>query len=173
MSEPASQADLNAAADLIEQYWSGADASMMKLARSIRAGHSQGVFPRAFAEHRLKAEADLRAEYAGLEAERDALQEELRKARLPQWFYYGDDCSGDRCRDSIYECIDEDFSWDNESKGDHVLQISGARPVPDIWVALHFYTDAEKYARDSDDQYAFTEHESEQAARAALSGDSA
>ena len=40
----------DAAADLIETYWSGADASMIKLAKSYRNGsHTQGVFPRAFA----------------------------------------------------------------------------------------------------------------------------
>lgn len=49
------QVDRTAAADLIEAYWSGADASMMKLAASYRAGHSQGVFVRAFATHREAA----------------------------------------------------------------------------------------------------------------------
>lgn len=49
------QADRDAAADLIETYWPGADATMMKLATSYRAGHSQGVFVRAFARHRLAA----------------------------------------------------------------------------------------------------------------------
>lgn len=46
------QADRDAAAALIEEYWSGADDSMMKLARSYREGHSQGTFVRAFARHR-------------------------------------------------------------------------------------------------------------------------
>lgn len=49
------QQDCEAAAALIEAYWSGADAAMMKLAASYRAGHSQGVFVRAFAAHRLAA----------------------------------------------------------------------------------------------------------------------
>jgi hypothetical protein len=52
------QADLNAAADLIEQYWSGADESMMRLAKDTRNGHRQGAFPRAFARHRLATQAD-------------------------------------------------------------------------------------------------------------------
>lgn len=49
------QADRDAAADLIEAYWHDSDAGMMKLARSYREGHSQGVFVRAFARHRIAA----------------------------------------------------------------------------------------------------------------------
>jgi hypothetical protein len=51
------QVDRDAAADLIERYWSGANASMMKLAASYRAGHSHGAFVRAFEAHRIAAEA--------------------------------------------------------------------------------------------------------------------
>jgi len=54
------QADREAAAALIETYWSGSDASMLKLAASYRAGHSQGVWARAFARHRTTAEAGKR-----------------------------------------------------------------------------------------------------------------
>jgi hypothetical protein len=57
------QEDREAAADLIETYWSGADASMLKLAQSYRAGHSQGVFARAFARHRLASLAK-RSDYS-------------------------------------------------------------------------------------------------------------
>ena len=103
-----------------------------------------------------------------LQAENARLREELKEAKNPHWFYYGDDCSYERCRFSVYECIDEDFLWDNSAEGDHVLCISGARPVPDIWVALRFFTEEEKNARDSDDDYAFTEHATEEEARAAL-----
>lgn len=110
----------------------------------------------------------LTARIAQLEAERDAARDALKIANEPHWFYYGDDCSSDRCRDSIYECIDEDFEWDNRPEGDHVLLISGARPVPDIWVALHYYTEAEKDARDSDDEYTFTEHKTKEEAEAAI-----
>lgn len=53
------QCDREAAARLIEAYWCGADASMMKLAQSYRAGHSQGAFVRAFARHRQAAEAEM------------------------------------------------------------------------------------------------------------------
>jgi len=109
------------------------------------------------------------ATIARLEAELAGAREALRAANEPCWFYYGDDCSSERCRGSIYECIDEDFEYENdEPKGDHVLLISGARPVPDIWVALHYYTEAEKDARDSDDEYTFTEHNSKEDAEAAL-----
>ncbi len=53
--------DCLAAAELIETYWSGADANMMKLARSYRASHSQGVFVRAMRDHRLASEQAERA----------------------------------------------------------------------------------------------------------------
>lgn len=53
------QADLDAAAELIEQYWSGSDANMMKLADSTRKGHRQGAFPRAFARHRQESTIEL------------------------------------------------------------------------------------------------------------------
>lgn len=62
------QEDLDAAADLIESYWSRADANMMRLAKDTRNGHRQGAFPRAFAKHRITAlvakEAELAAERA-------------------------------------------------------------------------------------------------------------
>lgn len=98
----------------------------------------------------------------------ERLREALKEAH---WFYLGDDCSSDQCRFGIDECISEDFEWDNPAKGDHVLQISGARPVPDMWVALHYFTDAEKDERDDDEPYDYTVHATEEEARAAL-GDS-
>jgi len=100
-----------------------------------------------------------------LTAEVARLREALKEAH---WFYLGDDCSSDQCRFGIDECISEDFEWDNPAKGDHVLQISGGRPVPDMWVALHYFTNAEKDARDDDEPYAYTVHATEEAARAAL-----
>ena len=53
-----SQRAREAAADLIDQYWSGSDDAMRKLAASIRAGHRHGAFVRAFA----RFEAEIRAE---------------------------------------------------------------------------------------------------------------
>ena len=62
-----------AAASLIEEYWSGSDAAMMKLARSYRDGHEQGAFVRAFA----RFEAAIRAD----QVERDAKVAESWKLR--------------------------------------------------------------------------------------------
>ena len=107
-----------------------------------------------------------------LEAENARLREALDKANEAYWFYYGDEYSSDQCRDCIDECIREDFEWDNEPKGTHVLQISGARPVPDMWVALRYFTGAEKDERQDDEPYAFTVHATEEEARQAL-GDKA
>lgn len=100
----------------------------------------------------------------------EALTAENERLREAHWFYLGDDCSSDQCRFGIDECISEDFEWDNPAKGDHVLQISGARPVPDMWVALHYFTDAEKDERDDDEPYSYTVHTTEAAARQALAG---
>jgi hypothetical protein len=94
--------------------------------------------------------------------------ERLRKLARPQWFYYGDDCSSDQCRDSVHECIDEDFLWGNNAEGSHVLEISTATNLPTIWALVRFFTEDEKNARDSDDDYEVTEFASEDEARAAL-----
>lgn len=114
------------------------------------------------------AAAVIAADRAGLVARIEELEGTLRKANEPQWFYLGDDCSSDQCRFCIDECISEDFEWDNHRNGDHVLHISGARPVPDMWVALHYFTDAEKDERQDDEPYAYTVHATEDEARAAL-----
>lgn len=103
-----------------------------------------------------------------LTAENEQLRDKLAKANEAHWFYFGDDCSSNQCRFSIDECIDEDFEWGNRAQGDHVFLVSGARPVPDVWVALHYYTNAEKDARGDDEQYTFTVHDSEEEARQAL-----
>jgi len=114
------------------------------------------------------AAAVIAADRAGLVARIEELEGTLRKANEPQWFYLGDDCSSDQCRSCIDECISEDFECDNHRNGDHVLHISGARPVPDMWVALHYFTDAEKDERQDDEPYAYTVHATEDEARAAL-----
>lgn len=108
------------------------------------------------------------ATIARLKAELDEAREALRKANSASWFYYGDNCESDRCRTDIGECISEDFEWDNKPEGDHVLLISGARPVPDMWVALHYYTEDEKDERDSDDEHTFTVHASKEEAELAI-----
>jgi len=100
-------------------------------------------------------------------AEIERLREALKDAH---WYYLGDDCSSDQCRFGIDECISEDFEWDNPPQGDHVLQISGARPVPDMWVALHYFSEEEKDERDDDEPYSYTVHATEDEALAALAG---
>jgi hypothetical protein len=103
-----------------------------------------------------------------LTAENERLREALARSNEAYWFYLGDDCG--TCRFGIDECISEDFEWDNPVKGDHVLQISGGKPVPDMWVALHYFTDAEKDERGYDDPYTYTVHATQEDATAALAG---
>ena len=103
------------------------------------------------------------------QAERIAeLEAEVARLREAHWFYYGDDCSGENCRFNINECISEDFEWDNRPEGDHVVLISGARPVPDMWLALHYYTEQEKDERGDDEPYTYTIHATAEEARQAL-----
>lgn len=125
--------------------------------------HSKGM-PAAATEAMLLMQDRIDAQAAEIER----LREALRLSNEAHWFYLGDDCSSDQCRFSIDECIDEDFEWDNRPQGNHVLQISGAKPVPDMWVALHYFTDAEKDERGEDNPYDYTVHATEEAARAAL-----
>lgn len=150
-------------------------ASMLRKYKGRNIGWPSDQFQHK--ESMAKASAILAAinPHARLEAARiEALTAENERLRAalqePHWFYLGDDCSSDQCRFGIDECISEDFEWDNPAKGDHVLQISGARPVPDMWIALHYFTDAEKDERDDDEPYAYTVHATEEAARAALAG---
>lgn len=107
-------------------------------------------------------------ERASMAAEIERLRADVARLREPHWFYLGDDCSSDQCRFGIDECIAEDFEWDNPPEGDHVLQITGARPVPDMWVALHYFTEEEMDQRDDDEPYTYTVHTTEEEARAAL-----
>lgn len=52
------QADRDAAAGLIDAYFSG-DSAMTALAQSYRGGYSHGAFPQAFARHRHEAQLPL------------------------------------------------------------------------------------------------------------------
>ena len=92
----------------------------------------------------------------------------LRKLCQPSWFYLAGDMSSDRCRFSPSEVIDEDWLWDNRGEGSAVVQIECATPCPDMWIAVRFFTNEEKDARDSDDDYELTEHATEAEARATL-----
>lgn len=111
------------------------------------------------------------AQNSELAAERDALKAELaelHKSTAPEWFYLAGDMSSDRCRFSPWEVIDEDWHWDNPKRGSAVVQIETAVRRPDIWCAIRFFTDEEKDARGSDDDYELTEHATEAEARATL-----
>ena len=103
-----------------------------------------------------------------LEAEVKRLREELCLIKRGEWFYLAGDMSSDSCRFSPYEVIDEDWLYNNRAEGSHVIQIEVATRLPDIWCAVRFFTDAEKEARQSDDEYELTEHATEEEARAAL-----
>lgn len=101
--------------------------------------------------------ADIENRIAELNAEIARLREELRKANTPLWFY-ALDCE-DMCAFSVQEAIE----WHDLDPGDHVVRISTARPCPDLWCAVRVTSDP-----DADQRHTFTEHATEQAARAAL-----
>lgn len=125
----------------------------------IKPGVALGKIARHIVD--LEADRDRASDAcATVQRERDEAREEverLRKLVAPQWFYYGDECSSDRCRDSIHECIDEDFLYDNRGEGSHVLEIATATNLPTIWAVVHFFTDEEKDARQDDEDYEVTE----------------
>ena len=97
----------------------------------------------------------------------------LRDMLKPQWFYLGDDQSSDRCRFSVDEVLEYELcGWGPPKTGKHVVHVSTALPGPDIWVALHVFTDEEKDARGDDETWTFEEFSTEDEARAALEGTS-
>lgn len=102
---------------------------------------------------------------------RAKLAEAREKERRPQWFYFGDDCSSDQCRFGVHEIIDEDFLCDHDGVGEHVVKISTAGPCATIWAHVKFFTEKEKDARQSDDDYEITEYATEAEARARLALD--
>jgi len=113
----------------------------------------------------------LTREVVKAKADAEMLAEEntrLRKYVDPEWFYLAGDMSSDRCRFSVHEVIDEDWLWDNRAEGSAVVQIETATRCPDIWALVHFFTNEEKDARQSDDEYEIVEFATEEEAQAAL-----
>lgn len=99
----------------------------------------------------------------------EAENERLRAKLQPQWFYAGEDQSSDQCRFSVDEVLEDELcGWGPPKTGKHVVHVSTALPGPDIWVAVHVFTDEEKDARDDDETWAFEEFSTEAEARAAL-----
>lgn len=93
----------------------------------------------------------------------------LRGMLEPQWFYAGEDQSSDQCRFSIDEVLEDELcGWGPPKTGKHVVHVSTALPGPDIWVAVHVFTDEEKDARGDDETWTFEEFSTEAEARAAL-----
>ena len=89
--------------------------------------------------------------------------EKLRKSMIPQWFY-ADGYSSEECHDSPDEVIE----YLDLKPGKHVVKVDCASPLPSIWCAVHIRTEQEMDALDTDDCVEFTEHYSEDEARAAL-----
>lgn len=99
-------------------------------------------------------------------AEIERLREEnerLRKMLVPQWFY-ADGYSSEDCNDSPHEVIE----YLDLKPGKHVVSVDCAGPMPSIWCAVTVLTDEQMDEQETDDRVAFTEHASEDQARAAL-----
>lgn len=124
--------------------------------RFILSEHSdQDSLVQAFARIIVETRAD---EAAKCEAEIASLREELRKADEPYWYYPAGD--GESPSDCLYELID----YIDYAAGEYVLEVDTARPSRKIWCSVRVTEDA-----DADERFTFTEHDSEEAARAALS----
>lgn len=99
------------------------------------------------------------AEKAALEAE----NQKLRQMLVPQWFY-ADGYFSEECCDSpdeIIECLDL-------APGRHIVSVDCAGPMPSIWCAVHVRTDEEMDAEQTDERVTFTEHQTKDAALAAI-----
>lgn len=82
-----------------------------------------------------------------------------------EWFYPEGDHSSDECRFSVDEVIDDAL---NGLDSDRVVCIERAVSLPAIYAAVRVWTDAEKDARESDDDYDYTLFATADEARAAL-----
>ena len=87
--------------------------------------------------------------------------ERLRKLTCATWFYMPGE--GDCCWFSPHEVIDEMY---DPEPGNHVFEVECATSLPSIWCAVRVTDDP-----DADERFTFTEHATEEEARAALAGD--
>jgi hypothetical protein len=87
-----------------------------------------------------------------------------------EWFYPEGDHSSDECRFSPDEVIDYALEGENVSR---VVAIERAAALPTVYAAVRVYSDAEKDARGSDDEYDYTLFATAEEARAALSASNA
>lgn len=148
------QAARDAAADFMEHKCLPGDLTPT----NIRLGNlDDGLAVQAFARHRQQAEPVAEIERLREENER------LRKMLVPQWFY-ADGYSSEDCNDSPHEVIE----YLDLKPGKHVVSVDCAGPMPSIWCAVTVLTDEQMDEQETDDRVAFTEHASEDQARAAL-----
>lgn len=115
---------------------------------------------------RLSAET-ARADKA--EAEAKALREALKKYEsltAGDWFYPDGQTSEDYCRTSPSEVLDEHYEVTHDKSGVYVIE--RALKLPDIYAAVRVFSDEEKDARGSDDDYVDTYHLTREEAEAAL-----
>ncbi len=83
------------------------------------------------------------------------------------WFYPEGDTSSEECRDSPEEVID--YAVEGMEKGEkRVVIIERAIHLPEVFAAVHVFTEDEKDERGSDDDHAHTLHATLEEARAAL-----
>ena len=166
------QHDHSAAADLIEEldrHLTLSGKVSKALSERIEALEAENERLLDIDEVKAKAIDNLLNQLANAEQE----NERLRGMLKPQWFYAGEDQSSDQCRFSIDEVLEDELcGWGAPKTGKHVVHVSTALPGPDIWVAVHVFTDEEKDARDDDETWNFQEFSTEEEARAALAGDS-
>ena len=109
---------------------------------------------------------EMAAALGALLNERDALQKLLQ----PEWFYPADGYDGESCWFSVSEVLTEDYFFDRQLTGEHVVEIHVVTSLPSIWAAVRFHCEcADKDDCQCDNEMIVTEHASEAEARAALS----
>lgn len=86
------------------------------------------------------------------------------------WWYPEGDTSSDACCHGPTEALEGPADEMDEGES-RVVVLERALSLPDVYAALHVFTEAEKDARDDDDPWDFTLHTTPDEARAALNAD--
>lgn len=109
---------------------------------------------------------DLTSRLAAAENERDALREKYEGVKAGDWFYPDGDTSSEACCDNVDEVLTERYEAQHD--GSAIYVIERAVKLPDLHVSVRVFSEEEKAARGSDDDYVASLHLTAEEARTAL-----
>lgn len=102
--------------------------------------------------------------------------ERLQKLVEPEWFYPGPEYESESCCFSADEVVQNELEWSGAVGEVRVIEIARATSLPTVWACAKVLTDEERLAREDDEDFVFTLHDSKEAAeaeKAALDGEKA